>query len=186
MTTLKEWLTLDHLCPDPLPRPERHVCSFRRSTKRYIAVEVTFMGTERRAGGKSTALQFIQTQNRKGKSQMQQPPPPPPLPLCNDSDSWKTNLAIKEGNEGRERATGRRKRSEEKRAEGEGEIELDFPTFFCLFGAKKKTRPRGERRRGRSGRQTERRWLSSPSSGKFFSPALAARSTRTHAFRHFH
>ena len=139
--TLKEWPTLD-----PLPRPKRHVCSFRRSTKRYIAVEVTFMGTggDARVARQRRFNSFRhKRQNRKGKSQMQQPPPPP-LPLCNDSDSWKTNLAIKEGNEGRERATGRRKRSEEKRAEGEGEIELDFPTFFCLFGAKKKTRPRGE------------------------------------------
>ena len=43
--TLKEWPTLD-----PLPRPKRHVCSFRRSTKRYIASEVPFMGTGMRRG----------------------------------------------------------------------------------------------------------------------------------------
>ena len=113
------------------------------------------------------AFQFIQHETEKPKATTNAAAAAA-FPLCNDSDSWKTNLAIKEG-EKRERERKRRKAKE-------GEIEFDFPTF-CLFGAKKEPAPRGATRVG----QTNRRWLSSTSPRKFFFPRRLARTRTPHA-----
>ena len=163
--------------PRPPPsRSERHVCSFQKVTDTlYCArVEVSVEGTGRESQSRSQrSFNSFGPKTEKPKATTNADAA---FPVCNDSDSWKTNLAMKEG-EKRERG------KEDKKKAKEGEIELDFPTF-CLFGAKKEPagRGRGATRVG----QTNRRWLSSTSSRKFFLPCRRLARTRTHAFRHFH
>lgn len=131
----------------PPPRSERHVCSFQKVTDTlYCArVEVSVEGTGRESQSRSQrSFNSFGPKTEKPKATTNAAAA---FPVCNDSDSWKTNLAIKEGE--------RKREAKKKERRSEGEIELDFPTFLP-FWRQKRAEPALQ---GSGRRQTEDGYL---------------------------
>ena len=151
----------------PPPRSERHVCSFQKVTDTlYCArVEVSVEGTGRESQSRSQrSFNSFGPKTEKPKATTNAAAA---FPVCNDSDSWKTNLAIKEGE---------RKREAKKKSEGAREKSNWISPLFCLFGAKKEP---SRRCKGRAADKPKMVIFD------FFEKVFSSLS-RTHAFRHFH
>ena len=124
----------------------------RRSQKHYIAPKwrlESWGDWERRGEGQSRSqwrFNSFRRETEKPKATTNAAAAAAAFPLCNDSDSWKTNLAIKEG-EKRERER-ERQRGQEKSERGRNRI--GFPHFLPFWRQKRAGRSRSRCDEGRA------------------------------------